>query len=172
MIDAAQRILYSFRRWPYAIRGRLALAACGQICEQREVLLRDKPAELLAASPKGTVPVLVLAGDEVIDESLNIMLWALDRHDPQHWLGDPGANLDNSLSLIAQCDGPFKQHVDAYKYATAPPIALQAQALHAWLARITASALFRRVMQKQVPWRTAAVQEKSITPEFIANYSI
>ena len=98
MTDAAQPILYSFRRCPYAIRARLAPAACGQICEQRELPLRDKPAALLAASSKGTVPVLVLPGDEVIDESLSIMLWARDRHDPQHWLGQPGANLDNKQS--------------------------------------------------------------------------
>ena len=131
MIDAAQPILYSFRRCPYAMRARLALAASGQTWEHREVVLFDKPPELLAASPKGTVPVLVLPGGEVIDESLDIMLWALHRHDPQQWLGQQNARLDakvdDSLAFIAQCDGPFKQHLDAYKYATTRPIASQAR---------------------------------------------
>ncbi len=127
MIDATQPVLYSFRRCPYAMRARLALAASGQPCEHREVVLRNKPPELLAASPKGTVPVMVLPGGEVIDESLDIMLWALQRHDPQQWLSQQTANLDDTLGLIAQCDGPFKQHLDAYKYATTPPAALQAR---------------------------------------------
>ena len=127
MIDAAQPILYSFRRCPYAMRARLALAASGQTWEHREVVLFDKPPELLAASPKGTVPVLVLPDGEVIDESLDIMLWALHRHDPQQWLGQQSDNLHDSLSLIAQCDGPFKQHLDAYKYATTRPIGSQAR---------------------------------------------
>lgn len=120
-------ILYSFRRCPYAMRARLALAVSGQIVEHREVRLNDKPPELLAASPKGTVPVLALPGGEVIDESLDIMLWALGRHDPQQWLGSHGHlqtthpkrqtdTLDDMLALIAQCDGPFKRHLDAYKY--------------------------------------------------------
>ena len=120
-------ILYSFRRCPYAMRARLALAASGQIYELREVALRDKPPELLMASPKGTVPVLVLPGGEVIDESLPIMLWALNRHDPMQWLGHQEAQLDDSLALIAQCDGPFKQHLDAYKYAATGHHASQAR---------------------------------------------
>ena len=79
-------ILYSFRRCPYAMRARMAIAVSGQRCELREVVLRDKPAELLAASPKGTVPVLVDVDGRVIDQSLDIMLWALRRNDPEHWL--------------------------------------------------------------------------------------
>ena len=75
-------VLYSFRRCPYAMRARMALWASGQTCELREVVLRDKPPELLAASPKGTVPVLVLADGTVIDQSLAIMQWALQRNDP------------------------------------------------------------------------------------------
>ena len=77
--------------------------------------LKAKPAELLAASPKGTVPVLVLASGEVIDESLDIMLWALERHDPLRWLGN-GVDLQDMQALIAECDGPFKRQLDAYKY--------------------------------------------------------
>ena len=114
--DAALPILYSFRRCPYAMRARLALAASGQAYEHREVVLRDKPPELLAASIKGTVPVLVLPGGGVIEESLEIMLWALRRNDPQHWLGKQEAKLADCLILISQCDGAFKQHLDAYKY--------------------------------------------------------
>ena len=109
-------ILYSFRRCPYAMRARLALAVSGHTVEHREVLLREKPPELLAASPKGTVPVLVLPGGEVIDESLNIMLWALRRHDPQQWLAPCSGSLPEMLDLIAQCDGPFKQKLDDFKY--------------------------------------------------------
>ncbi len=105
-------ILYSFRRCPYAMRARLALLASGVDYEHREVVLRDKPAELLAASPKGTVPVLVLPNGQVIDQSLDIMLWALRQNDPYHWL----ENAEDALKLIAQCDGDFKFHLDRYKY--------------------------------------------------------
>lgn len=103
-------ILYSFRRCPYAMRARMALAVSETACEIREVKLRDKPAEMLAASPKATVPVLVLPDGEVIDESLDIMRWALRRNDPEGWLeGD-------DVALIAANDGPFKHHLDRYKY--------------------------------------------------------
>jgi glutathione S-transferase len=109
-------ILYSFRRCPYAMRARLALLASGMKAgvdyEHREVVLRDKPAELLAASPKGTVPVLVLPNGEVIDQSLEIMLWALRKNDPYGWL----EHEKEALDLIAQCDGGFKFHLDRYKY--------------------------------------------------------
>lgn len=114
-VPAPLPILYSFRRCPYAIRARLALAVSSTPYALREVALRNKPAELLAASPKGTVPVLVLPSGEVIDESLNIMLWALERNDPLQWLGQ-GAHLQGMLALIAECDGPFKRQLDAYKY--------------------------------------------------------
>lgn len=103
-------ILYSFRRCPYAMRARMALLASGTIYAHREVLLRDKPAAMLAASPKGTVPVLVLKGGTVIDESVEIMRWALSRHDPEDWL--PRAN----AALVATFDGGFKHHLDRYKY--------------------------------------------------------
>ena len=92
------------------MRARLALAVSATRCEIREVKLRDKPAEMIAASPKATVPVLVLPGGEVIDESLDIMRWALGRHDPEGWLEDDDA------ALIAANDGPFKHHLDRYKY--------------------------------------------------------
>jgi glutathione S-transferase len=110
-------ILYSFRRCPYAMRARLAIAASGQRCELREVVLRDKPAELLAVSPKGTVPVLVETDGRVIEESLDIMCWALARSDPQQWLSPQAGTLEEMLALIARCDGDFKHHLDRYKYA-------------------------------------------------------
>lgn len=102
-------ILYSFRRCPYAMRARLALASSGIVVELREVLLRDKPAALLEVSPKATVPVLVLP-ERVIDESYDIMLWALAQADPEGWL----AGRDDAL--IAKLDGGFKTALDRYKY--------------------------------------------------------
>ncbi|GBR21196.1 glutathione S-transferase [Komagataeibacter nataicola NRIC 0616] len=105
-------MLYSFRRCPYAMRARLALLASETPCALREVKLAAKPAAMLRASPKGTVPVLVLPEGRVLAESLEIMDWALARHDPWHWW--PGTRLD----LIARNDGPFKYHLDRYKYAT------------------------------------------------------
>ncbi|MDQ8002258.1 MAG: glutathione S-transferase N-terminal domain-containing protein, partial [Pseudomonadota bacterium] len=115
---SALPVLYSFRRCPYAMRARLALAASGQRCELREVVLRDKPPELHVASPKATVPVLVLPGGEVIEQSLDIMRWALHRHDPGAWLD---GDADVTQALVAQCDGPFKQALDAYKYPERHP---------------------------------------------------
>lgn len=107
---AEQPFLYSFRRCPYAMRARLALAVSGIAHEVREVKLRNKPAAMLAASPKGTVPVLVLPDSRVIDESIDIMRWALASNDPEGWLdGD-------DRELIAANDRPFKLHLDRYKY--------------------------------------------------------
>jgi glutathione S-transferase len=109
---SALPILYSFRRCPYAMRARMALWVAGIAVELREVKLAAKPAELIAASPKATVPVLVLEDGRVIDESLEIMRWALAQNDPESWLaGDEPA-------LIAANDGPFKHHLDRAKYPT------------------------------------------------------
>jgi glutathione S-transferase len=103
-------VLYSFRRCPFAMRARLALAVSGTGCVLREVKLSAKPEAMLAASPKGTVPVLVLPGGKAIDESLDIMRWALAKQDLEGWLeGDDPA-------LIARNDGPFKHDLDRYKY--------------------------------------------------------
>lgn len=107
-------ILYSFRRCPYAMRARLALAASGQSVALREVLLRDKPPEMIEASPKATVPVLVLGDGGVLEESLDVMNWALAQADPEGWLDADGVLMDR---LVAQNDGPFKHHLDRYKYA-------------------------------------------------------
>ncbi len=106
-------VFWSFRRCPYAMRARLSLHVAGLEVEHREILLRDKPAAMLNASPKGTIPVLVLE-DRVIDESLDIMLWALHQHDPENWLRDETA----AMALARDCDTDFKPHLDRYKYAT------------------------------------------------------
>jgi glutathione S-transferase len=112
----ATPVLYSFRRCPYAMRARLALQAAGVEVELREIALKDKPAELLLASPKGTVPVLVLSDGRVLEQSLDIMLWALQRSDPEGWLPADTAALNDALTCIASNDGPFKQALDRYKY--------------------------------------------------------
>ncbi|WP_051534746.1 glutathione S-transferase N-terminal domain-containing protein [Deefgea rivuli] len=107
-------ILYSFRRCPYAMRARLALWQSGVIVELREVVLRDKPAELIAASPKATVPVLVLPSGEVIAQSLDIMHWALAQSDPAAW--HPPELAAQQIELITRHDIEFKPLLDAYKY--------------------------------------------------------
>lgn len=103
--------LYSFRRCPYAMRARMALLVSAIPFAVREVALRRKPAELLAASPKATVPVLVSAARETLDQSLDIMHWALSLNDPEHWLAG------DDTSLIQAFDDRFKYHLDRYKYA-------------------------------------------------------
>lgn len=126
MTATTDPILYSFRRCPYAMRARLALAVSGTRCELREVKLSAKPQALLAASPKGTVPVLVLPDGKVIDESLDIIRWALSNRDPEGWLGR------NDAALIAANDGPFKHDLDRYKYPgrhSADPLAHRARGL-------------------------------------------
>ncbi len=105
-------VLYSFRRCPYAMRARLGIAASGLTVQLREILLRDKPAAMLAASPKGTVPVLVLPDGQVVDESFDIMLWALTRNDPLALLRFGTA----AQELISRCETEFKPHLDRFKY--------------------------------------------------------
>lgn len=109
-------ILYSFRRCPYAMRARLAIASAGVTVELREILLRDKAPEFLATSPKGTVPVL--HNNTVIEESIDVMCWALAKSDPE------GLNTQMNVAahaLIADCDGPFKTALDLTKYAVRHP---------------------------------------------------
>jgi glutathione S-transferase len=98
------------------MRARLALQVAGLAVQHREIALKNKPAEMLRASPKGSVPVLVLADGSVLEESLDIMRWALGRNDPQSWLGGDGAYRQEAWALIAQNDGKFKFHLDRYKY--------------------------------------------------------
>jgi glutathione S-transferase len=106
--------LYSFRRCPYAMRARMALHVAETAYELCEVSLRNKPQALLDASPKATVPVLVLADGHVLEQSLDIMRWALSQHDPEHWL-----RFDHAAAhaLLEHNDGPFKFSLDRYKYA-------------------------------------------------------
>ncbi len=112
-MSGAAHTLYTFRRCPYAMRARMGLSMAGLPVNLREVVLREKPAEMLAASPKGTVPVLVTASGTVVDESLDVMRWALAQNDPESWLAaDPVATAE----LIARNDGPFKRALDRYKY--------------------------------------------------------
>ncbi|MGC5703313.1 glutathione S-transferase [Pseudomonas sp. NFXW11] len=113
--------LYSFRRCPYAMRARLALRYAGVALHTVEVSLKAKPAEMLALSPKGTVPVLEVAG-RVLEQSLEIMHWALDQHDPQNWRlqGDPEAQAQMA-ALIEDNDQVFKLHLNRYKYAERYP---------------------------------------------------
>ncbi len=122
----ADPILYSFRRCPFAMRARLALAISRTRYELREVRLAAKPADMVEKSPKGTVPVLVMADGSVIDESLSIMNWALQNSDPEGWLD----RVDDAL--IVANDGPFKQDLDRYKYSgrdTAEALAHRARGL-------------------------------------------
>ncbi len=106
-------VLYSYRRCPYAMRARMALAYAQLPVEIREISLREKPASMLAISPKGTVPVLK-ADDLVIEQSLEIMFWALQKSDPDQWL--KSSVLDEALQLIELNDGSFKALLDQYKY--------------------------------------------------------
>ena len=114
-------VLYSFRRCPYAIRARLALKQSAIKVELREVILADKPTEMLLASPKATVPVLVLADGSVMDESLDIIHWALLSNDSGNWLPDDNNSSQEVNELITVNDGVFKEHLDHYKYANRFP---------------------------------------------------
>jgi len=106
-------ILYTFRRCPYAMRARLALTYAGIQLEYREIMLKNKPQAMLNVSPKGTVPVLVLENGEIIDESLDIMLWALQQSNPKNWL----QHKEEAFILIKENDNIFKPWLDRYKYA-------------------------------------------------------
>lgn len=107
--------LYSFRRCPYAMRARLTISYSQTHVELREVDLKDKPSAMLDVSSKATVPVLVLNDGTVIDESLDIMFWALKQFDPDSWLSD--INHDDMIYLIKHNDNVFKIHLDHYKYS-------------------------------------------------------
>jgi len=122
MTSSNLAVLYSFRRCPYAMRARLAIANSNIALELREIVLRDKPQQLIDISPKATVPVLHLPDNTVIDESLDIMSWALEQNDPDDWfnsLTDEQKIL--SQKLITNNDGDFKYYLDRYKYADRYP---------------------------------------------------
>ncbi len=128
-------VLYSFRRCPYAIRARMALHVAGIVVEIREVALRDKPPSLRALSPKATVPVLRLPDGSVLEESLDILLWALRQHDPLAWLAT--VQDDTVRHWVSRNDEDFKPLLDRYKYAPRHPELSQSQhrerALHAFV---------------------------------------
>lgn len=107
-------LLYTYRRCPYAMRARMALLQASIEFDAHEIVLRDKPVEMLAVSPKGTVPVLVLPEGLVIEQSLDIMRWAFEGRDQEGWWRR--AQAPGCLALVALNDGPFKQHLDLYKY--------------------------------------------------------
>ncbi len=142
-------VLYSFRRCPYAMRARLALQAADVEVELRDITLKGKPAEMLLASPKGTVPVLVLPDGSVVEQSLDIMLWAIQRSDPHNWLPRNAAAMDDARACIATNDGPFKEALDRYKYparfALADGLAYRQQSaaiLQQWEERLSKQAYF------------------------------
>lgn len=112
-------LLYSFRRCPYAMRARLGLVFAEQQVVLREIVLKDKPPQMLAISPKGTVPVLQLADGTVIEESFDIMMWALGQHDPSRLLD--AQTLSQANALIDKNDNEFKHWLDRYKYADRHP---------------------------------------------------
>ena len=107
--------LYSFRRCPYAMRARMGLNASGVDYEHREIVLRDKPAAMLTASPKGTVPVMDF-GDHVLEESLDILLWSLSKNDPKSWMPTNPDEREAQLAFIQGVEDDFKPHLDLYKY--------------------------------------------------------
>jgi glutathione S-transferase len=112
---SALPLLYTYRRCPYAMRARMALLQAGVDYTPFEIVLRDKPAQMLAVSPKGTVPVLVLEGGTVLEQSLDIVRWAFERSgDAQGWWAR--AQSPDNLALQVACDGPFKHHLDRTKY--------------------------------------------------------
>ncbi len=117
-------ILYSYRRCPYAMRARMGLKCAGIEVEIREISLRDKPKHLVAVSPKATVPVLVLDDDKIIDESLDIIYWALAQQDKDGWLE---TDMAATKALIAENDSFFKKALDAYKYPERHPEKSQAE---------------------------------------------
>ena len=116
MTIAPLPVLYSFRRCPYAMRARLAIASAGLVVELREVALRDKPQAMLDASPKATVPVLVLEDGTVIDESLEVMRYVLELADPEHWLARDSEENHAFRQLVEANDSSFKDALDRYKY--------------------------------------------------------
>ena len=103
------------------MRARLAVQSSRTEVVLREIVLRDKAEAFLAVSPTATVPALVMASGKVLDESLDIMLWALENNDPEGWLTPENGMLDDMLALIHATDGPFKTSLDLYKYHTRHP---------------------------------------------------
>ncbi len=161
-------ILYSFRRCPYAMRARLALLASGTVCALREVVLSAKPQALRDASPKATVPVLVLPDGTVLEQSLDIMRWALACHDPHGWLAPDGCTPAAMDTLIAESDGTFKPALDRFKYPERHPAAdgtpADPQAARAAVAVFLARLELRLAAQPWLGGRHAALADAAIAP--------
>ena len=117
-INRKYPILYTFRRCPYAMRARLAIKASGVIVEIREVKLKNKPEELLNISPKATVPVLHISSKKIIEESLDIMKWALEINDPFKLLEQEKLNRIEVHNTLNKLENDFKQNLDRYKYSS------------------------------------------------------
>ena len=114
-------VCYTFRRCPYAMRARMAMDYAGIQPEYREISFSNKPPGMCEVSPKATVPVLVLSGGEVIDESRDIMLRSLQQNDPENWLGESPDLVKKAATLIDYNDSKFKTWLDKYKYADRHP---------------------------------------------------
>lgn len=114
----ARPLLYTYRRCPYAMRARMALLWAGVTCDACEIVLRQKPAALLEASPKGTVPVLVLPSGQVIEQSWDIVQWALNQPDLPESVQDvwQRSQTPSNRELLLINDGEFKRHLDGFKY--------------------------------------------------------
>lgn len=121
-MQAPLPVLYSFRRCPYAMRARMALAYAGIRVELREVVLRDMPAELLSISPRATVPVMQLPGGRVLQESMDIVEWAIHSNDPDGWRPDrESIYFEVGYEFLQENDTAFKAALDRYKYADRYP---------------------------------------------------
>ena len=109
-------ILYTFRRCPYAMRARFAIRSSQIIVQVREIKLQEKPSEFLKTSPKGTVPVLITKYGEILEESIDIMNWALGINDPHKWLGKGKLENQEIIKLLDNLETKFKTNLDKYKY--------------------------------------------------------
>ena len=109
-------ILYTFRRCPYAMRARFAIRSSKIIVEIREIKLQEKPLEFLKLSPKGTVPVLITNSGVVLEESLDIIYWALNKNDPHKWLAKGKLENQEIIKLLDDLENKFKPNLDKYKY--------------------------------------------------------
>ncbi len=112
-------VLYSLQNCPFCMRARMALLMAKQEVLLRAIVTKDKPAEMLKRSPKGTVPILLLDNGRLIDESLDIMIWALQQNDPHDLLYNKLPEIyPQMLILIDTCDNEFRSNLSAYKYAS------------------------------------------------------
>jgi len=111
-------ILYSFRRCPYAMRARIFISMCDIEVELREVHLKNIPKDMSDVSPKSTVPVLQFNNGEILEESLDIMNWALNINDKYDLKYSKEQNIKKTQEILNIIDGPFKYHLDRYKYNT------------------------------------------------------